>query len=266
MQERALASLEGMEYTSRGWQRQRWLLPEEVPLTVYVNGEEVATLMASPHAPLTLALGFLAGEGWIQSRHEVAAHRVCPETHCVDVWLTHPVPGPVRRVFTSGCTGGLTLDLPDRARPRPLPEIPPVAPHDLMAWMREMQRSARLYRAGRGIHAAGLVLQGQLRHVAEDVGRHNAVDRVRGWTLLQDVDPRGGILLTTGRISVEMALKAARMGCPVVASRTAATSLAVHWARQWGLTLVTYLRGGRFRVYTHPQRLAEARSALPANR
>ncbi len=253
----SLFPVEAWEYRGGTWQRHSRFAPRERPMTVFVNGQEVATLMASPHAPLSLALGFLANEGWIDSLEEVAAHRVCPQGDCVDLWLTHPVPGPIRRVFTSGCVGGQTLNRPDQAGVQPLPDIAPIAPGHLFAWFREMQRPERvpLYHRGRGVHAAGLVRDGRLLLVAEDVGRHNALDRLRGLALLQGVDTRGCVLVTSGRISAEMALKAVRMGCPVAASRTGATGMAVELARRWGLTLVVYVRGERFWIYTHPQRL-----------
>ncbi len=253
----SLYALETWEYRSGRWQRANRFAPMERPLTVFVNGQEAATLMASPHDPLTLALGFVANEGWIASLEEVEIHRVCESQDCVDLWLTHEVPGPVRRVFTSGCTGGQTLNLPTQAEVPHPPEIAPLAPDDLFRWLRDLQRPERapLYHGGRGVHTAGLVQQGRLVLTAEDVGRHNALDRVRGLALLQKMDTRGGILVTTGRISAEMALKAARMGCPVVVSRTAATGLAVDLAQRWGLTLVVYVRGDRFWVYTHPHRI-----------
>ncbi len=254
-QTHALYPLEPWEYRAGTWQRRARWVPVERPLTVYVNGREVATLMASPHDPLVLAVGFIANEGWLAHRRELAATWVCRGGDCVDLWLHHSIPQEVRRVFTSGCSGGQTFHLPEQVQGEPLPPGPRVDVRQLFAWFREMRERARLYLQGQGVHAAGLVVQGRLALVEEDIGRHNAVDRVRGRALLQDLDTRGGVLITTGRISAEMALKAVRMGCPVVASRTAATSLALQVARHWGLTLVTYVRPPRCRVYHGRERL-----------
>lgn len=251
----SLFPLDPKEYRGGRWETVSRFIPVEHPITVYVNGTEVATLMASPHEPLTLGLGFVANEGWMESMDDVEIARVCGAGDCVDLWLRHPIPGPVRRVFTSGCTGGQTLNLPSTAELTPLPDGHPVSPQNLFTWLRELQQRSPLYQQGRGIHGAGLVQNGSLQLVAEDIGRHNALDRLRGMALLQGVDTRGGILLTTGRISAEMALKAARMGCPIVASRTTATSLAVQLARKWNLTLVAYVRGNHFWVYTGAHRL-----------
>jgi len=92
----------------------------------------------------------------------------------------------------------------------------------------------------------------------EDVGRHNTLDKIRGDCFLRGVDTRGGILLTTGRISSEMLNKAAKMGCPIIASRTSPTSLSVRLAQVWNITLVGYLRRGRMLVYANGWRLGLA--------
>jgi len=91
--------------------------------------------------------------------------------------------------------------------------------------------------------------------LAEDVGRHNTIDKVRGACLIEKIDPRDKILLCTGRISSEMINKAARMGCPIVASRTSPTSMSVQLAREWNITLAGYVRREQMKVYAHPERL-----------
>ncbi len=253
---KSLFALKIWEYRSGKWSTDARFIPVEHPITVYVNGRDIVTLMASPHDPLALALGFLANEGWISSMDDVADARVCGSEDCVDLWLRRPIPGSIRRVFTSGCMGGEILSLPSDADISPLPDGEAVSPQSLFRWLRTLQEKAFLYQQGRGIHGAGLVKEGRLVLLTEDIGRHNAVDRLRGRALLEGIDPRGGILLTTGRISAEMALKAARMGCPIVASRTTATALAVELAHRWNLTLVAYVRGNHFWVYTGPHRIA----------
>jgi FdhD protein len=99
--------------------------------------------------------------------------------------------------------------------------------------------------------------------VAEDIGRHNTLDRLRGECLRQGIDSRGMILLSTGRISTEMINKAVKMGCPVVASRTSPTSLTVGLARAWNITLCGYVRRNKMNVYAHPERLVSADYRLP---
>jgi len=109
----------------------------------------------------------------------------------------------------------------------------------------------------RGVHAAGLLdlNNNRLIKVAEDVGRHNSIDKLRGACLLEGISTEGRALLTTGRISSEMLRKGALMGCPVIASRTSPTSLAIEMANSWKITLVGYARHGKLRVYCYPERL-----------
>jgi FdhD protein len=105
------------------------------------------------------------------------------------------------------------------------------------------------------VHTSALFRDARLLSSAEDVGRHNTLDKIRGDCLLRSVETREGILLSTGRISSEMLNKAAKMGCPIVASRTSATSLAVNLARAWNITLVGYLQRGKLLVYANGWRL-----------
>ena len=118
-----------------------------------------------------------------------------------------------------------------------------------------MQQRATLYARSRGVHTAALSDGKEIVVLAEDVGRHNTIDKVRGACLLEQIDPRGKILLCTGRISSEMINKAARMGCPIVASRTSPTSMSVQLAREWNITLAGYVRREQMKVYAHPERL-----------
>lgn len=125
-----------------------------------------------------------------------------------------------------------------------------------------LQTRNSLYARARGVHTAALSDGQQLVVVAEDVGRHNTVDRLRGECLRQGIDPAGMILLATGRVSSEMISKAARMGCPIVASRTSPTSISVGLAREWNITLCGYVRRNRMNVYTHPERLVDGQFVM----
>jgi FdhD protein len=121
--------------------------------------------------------------------------------------------------------------------------------------MGQMAREGSLYRETGGVHACAFARDGHTLIVREDVGRHNAVDKVLGRAWLDRVPTEGGVLLTTGRISYEMAVKAAKARVPVVVSRTAVTELAAEVAATVGLTLVGYARGGKLTVYTNPDRV-----------
>jgi FdhD protein len=237
------------------WQEVEAEVIEEGFLTIFVNGQELAALMCTPREPVQLALGFLANEGFIQSIREVEICYTCQSGDCVDIWLSHPISGePRRKIITSGCGGGLTYtDL--AAYQPPVQADTKIRPEKLADLLAQLQDRDSLYARARGVHTSGLSDGEQLMITAEDVGRHNTIDRLHGECLLQGIDPPGLILLATGRISSEMIHKAARMGCPIVASRTSPTSLSVGLAREWNITLCGYVRRNRMNVYAHPERL-----------
>lgn len=228
---------------------------DERYISIYVNGEELATLMCSPIDHEALTLGFMYNEGVIDALDEVGYLKKNVSGSVVDVFLNHSDFSPPRRlIITSGCSGGITTqDLTKSYLPL---ETDFVTTSDvLMARMRDLQGAARLYKLVRGVHTAIIASTDELLVSAEDVGRHNAVDKVTGKALQAEIDTRDKLLLTSGRISSEMLGKARRMGIPIVASRTAPTSMTVQMAHIWNICVVGYMRRGSMRVYTHPQRL-----------
>lgn len=236
------------------WQPVDGHVIEEVMVSIHVNGQELATIAATPIHQDHLAVGFLANEGLIASRDQIRALHVCPSGTCVDVWLTHDIQPPHRRILTSGCGGGVTFDDLSRTQ-APLDSDTRLCAEALWSLMEQLQGAARLYRRTRGVHTSGLFLSTTMASWGEDVGRHNTLDKIRGDCFLRGLDTRGGILLTTGRISSEMLNKAAKMGCPIIASRTSPTSLSVRLAQAWNITLVGYLRPSRMSVYANGWRL-----------
>ena len=230
---------------------------EEGFVSIFVNGTELATVMCSPREQDRLALGFLCNEGLIDGLDEVRAVHICPSGACVDVWLKRAdFVRPNRLILTSGCGGGVTFD--DLTKTvEPLNTDRTIVPERLSALLIEMQQRATLYARSRGVHTSALADGEKIIAIAEDVGRHNTIDKLRGACLIEQIDPRGLILLCTGRISSEMINKAARMGCPIVASRTSPTSMSVQLAREWNITLAGYVRRDSMRVYAHSERLKD---------
>ncbi len=227
---------------------------DERPLTLLVNDVRWVTLMCTPVQLRELVLGFLSAEGVIASLEEVRRLRIDPEAGLARVELTHPVELPRERILTSGCVGGLTFADLAAVHP-PLGPSPPYTPEQIWRAMADLLAAARLYRRARGVHSAALSDGRRLLAVAEDVGRHNTLDKLRGRALLDGLATRGRLLVSTGRISSEMLHKAAAMGIAVVASRSSPTRLSVALARSWRIALVGYVRRGRMRVYAGPERL-----------
>ena len=220
----------------------------EQPLTVSVNGERFLTLLCSPMKLEALVIGYLWMEKIIQSLDDVVSVTVSPVDGRADVTLRSPVELPTERILTSGCGGGITFRIDHRLFP-PLSSRVRVTPSVLSERMKDLFSAAVHYKESRGIHGAALADEERLLVMAEDVGRHNAVDKVKGEALLQGIATEDRILLSTGRVSSEMLLKAARMGVPIVASRTSPTEMAVALAEQLNVTVCGYVRPESLNVY-----------------
>lgn len=250
----ASRSLIYSQYTAHGITTVEREVVREAPVTVYVNGRELVTFLCTPHNLRYLALGFLYLEGIIGGLDEVALLRVCDEEEMIDVRLTHDVEMPTRRVLTSGCGGGTTFaDL--TAQTSKVDSALKVTPPQVLDLMRQLYQEAELYRATGGVHTSALSDGQQLLVVASDVGRHNTLDKIQGQCLLEGIDTRDRILLTTGRLSAEMLNKAAKMQVPILVSRTSPTDLAVEMAKAWGITLIGYARAEQIQVYSGEERV-----------
>lgn len=234
----------------------------EQPLTVYVDGERFLTLLCTPTMLEALVLGYLWMEKVITGPEEVARLELSVVDGRADVTLTRPVTLPTERILTSGCGGGITFRIDHRLFPRLSSQLT-VRPESLARGMKALFAAAVQYQRSRGIHGAGLWDGERLLVVAEDVGRHNAVDKVKGEALLRDIPTTDRILLSTGRVSSEMLLKAARMGVPVVASRTSPTEMAVALAEQLNVTVCGYVRSGSLNLYAGAALVLDEVAALP---
>ncbi|HEY6838563.1 MAG TPA: formate dehydrogenase accessory sulfurtransferase FdhD [Geobacteraceae bacterium] len=228
----------------------------EYPLVLHVNGRELATLIASPHDLRFLVAGFLRLQGFVESTEDFHLLSVCEDFGVANVRIRAELPERLRPVLTSGCGTGVTFSLESRVSTRAAAGTT-FTPAAIFALMEELARRAEGYRSHGGMHSAAVGdADGDLLLFAEDIGRHNTIDRIAGEALLKGVDLSGLMLVTSGRVSAELAAKAARLGLALVASRTSPTDMAVRMCDEAGITLVGYARGGRFGVYTHEERLA----------
>ena len=230
----------------------------EAPVTLFVNGQEWVTLMCTPSELNYLAVGFLSSEGLISGLSDIALLRVCEEVEGeIHIQLIREANLPSRRVLTSGCGGGVTFaGLADQREPITCSRR--LSPVQVLKLVADLQQASELHNQAGGVHTSALSDGERLLIVAEDVGRHNTLDKILGRCLFTGQDTTGQILLTTGRISTEMLTKAAHMEVPVVISRTSPTDLAVRLARAWGITLVGYVRGGNFNVYSGEWRISDS--------
>ena len=248
-------------------------LAVEEPLEIRVNGTPITVTMRTPGSDVELAQGFLLTEGVITARDDVLTVRYCRGSgddglntyNVLDVTLAAGVELPdvdVTRNFytTSSCgvCGKASLDAVQLiSRHGPGDDPAAVAADTLTAMPEQLRSSQRVFASTGGLHGAALFeVDGTMLAIREDIGRHNAVDKVIGWALEAGRIPLSGtVLLVSGRASFELTQKAVMAGVPVLAAVSAPSSLAVDLASQSGLTLVAFLRRDSMNVYTRPDRV-----------
>ncbi|WP_405806196.1 formate dehydrogenase accessory sulfurtransferase FdhD [Streptomyces sp. NBC_01187] len=250
-------------------------LVAEEPLEIRLNGKPLAVTMRTPGDDFALATGFLASEGVLGTPEELAGIRYCAGAtdegsntyNVVDVRLAPGVPVPditlERNVYTTsscGLCGKASLDAVRTTARWPLEAHHPqgVTPTVLTALPDRLRAAQRVFDRTGGLHAAGLFSpEGELLDLREDVGRHNAVDKLVGRALQQGRLPlRDAVLMVSGRASFELAQKAVMAGIPILSAVSAPSSLAVDLAAETGLTLIGFLRGTSMNIYAGADRLA----------
>lgn len=226
---------------------------------MYMNGFEYAVLMATPTDLKQLTLGFLLGEGAITRATTVERVEIDRREWVVRVQLSGEFDSTRKRgLVTSGCAavalykGAFGLAGVGRVRSRLR-----LGAGEVRKLVSRMIRRCDTYQQTGGIHSAAIAHKGGILLFAEDVGRHNAVDKVIGQAYLDSTELSDKVLLCTGRISSEILIKAARSGLPVVVSRTSPTDLSVRLANKLGITLIGFVRGGNVSIYSGMQRIVD---------
>ena len=242
------------KYSRGKWQPLCSKVISEAGVTLTVNGDVWLSFMCTPSDLEALAVGFLFNEKIIQSRAEIASVHVCASGDNVDVWLDHAVEKPVQWQRTSGCGTGMTRTDADHPVSRPVSAMR-ISPDDLLNCMDLLVRSQTVYHEARGIHSSALSNGRRIFFQVEDIGRHNTLDKLAGFLVLEPVAISPFIILTTGRVSSEMLNKSARIGADVVLSRTSPTTRSIQQADLSGITLIGYARRTELYVYSHPERL-----------
>lgn len=232
----------------------------ETPLTVFVNGKELITLVTTGDANRELAVGFLLAEGFLSEPGDIGMIRQDDEAGIMEIELGGDLKLAEKlwekRTITSGCGKGATFySVLDSLQSRPIASGLTVTPGQVHALMKELNARSDLYRATHGVHNCALADPDRILVFRDDIGRHNAVDKIRGHCFLEGIDLADRILITTGRLSSEIVIKVAKMGLPVLVSRSAPTSLAVELARKVGMSLVGGVKGGKMVVFCGEERI-----------
>ncbi|TKB06298.1 formate dehydrogenase accessory sulfurtransferase FdhD [Desulforhopalus sp. IMCC35007] len=227
----------------------------ESPYSIALNDETIGSSMVLPVALEEFGAGFLFGQGYIKKPEEVREVIVCPEGR-IAVFADVDVSEPKEVIITSGCggTGKISKEMLEGAF-EPLAECTITFP-EIADFIRQSLQYSPLGPQTHCVHGCGFWQDGKLQVYYEDVGRHNAVDKVLGAILLGKITPRGAIY-TTGRLTSDMVLKCARIGIPIIMSRTAPSSLGLAIARRAGATLAAYARPDRLNIFHAPQRIVK---------
>ncbi|WHZ34600.1 formate dehydrogenase accessory sulfurtransferase FdhD [Sagittula sp. MA-2] len=231
---------------------------EERPLTIYLNGQEIVTAMTIGDYPEYLALGFLRNQGMLGTEETVTRVDYDEELEVVVVRTASQTTYEEKvkkKTRTSGCAVGTVFgDMMEGLQGLTLPAAE-VRTSWLYALSKKINTTPSLYLESGAIHGTVLCQQDRPLVYMEDVGRHNAVDKIAGWMLSEGVSGADKILYTTGRLTSEMVIKCALMGIPVLASRSGFTAWGVEIARETGLTCIGRLRGRRFLCLSGEERL-----------
>ncbi len=242
-----------LRVTERGWSRLEDVVVGEFSLTIILNGQELVTLLCSPSSLQYLAVGFLLSEGLIKGKDDIKKLIVDDQREVVEVEAEESIglasQLSSRRLVTSGGGRGV-----GSTPPRVESDIN-ISARQVSALMDEFSRCSAVFKATGGIHSAALCNADSIMVFSEDIGRHNAIDKIFGQCLLEDMPTEGCLIITSGRVSSEILLKVARRNIPLLISKAAPTDLGVKLANDLGVTLIGFARGKRMNIYTHERRL-----------
>jgi FdhD protein len=244
-----------------GRRSQEDLVIREHALTITLNDRQFVTMLCTPSHLEALGLGFLISEGIIRSMEDVESLSLSDDNSELKVYVKGDMKLVeelfAKRAVTSGCgRGSIFYSALDALDFRQVSSDMKVPADSIVRLANEVQSMSKLFKFTGGAHAAALCDKDKVLIFKEDIGRHNAVDKVLGECLMERIETDGKMLLTSGRISSEMLLKAVRSEIPVVASRSAPTSLAVQFAEKAGVTLIGFVRGRRMNIYSNDHRIA----------
>jgi FdhD protein len=232
----------------------------EIGFTLNVNEKQIVTLLCTPTELDAMAVGFLLSEGILKDPESLLDVQVNEKTFTVSATLAD-LPDDIdatfhKKTITSGCGRGITFtDASNLKNLEPNKSLLRVSAEEIQVLLKEFRSISELFMKTGGVHSAALADRQCIKLFSEDIGRHNAVDKLIGKAFLAGIPVEDKILLSSGRISGEIMTKVIRNRIPVMISRTAPTCMSITYAEDHGVTLIGFARGRRMNVYTHPQRI-----------
>ena len=231
------------------------LVVVEYPFTIFIDDEEIITLLCTPKSLKELTLGFLFSESFIESLDVVDKIQINEEKGRAYVYLkerknfNEKLHG--KRTITSGCGKGTVFyNVLDSFKSKRVEKAIYLDIESVVNLMKEFNHKSELFLSTGGVHSCALCDKDKILYFEEDIGRHNALDKILGNAFIDDLDLKDKIVLTSGRISSEMLIKVAKRGIPAVVSRSAPTSLAIDMARELNILLIGFARGEKMNIYT----------------
>ncbi|MBA7622525.1 Sulfur carrier protein FdhD [subsurface metagenome] len=237
------------------------VVAREFPLTIILNNKELVTLLCSPKDLNYLAVGFLSSEGLLKGKDEIKKLVVDGRRGVVRVETSEDRALAdeliFKRLITSGCGRGASFySAADAQNQAKIESKIKISAGEVLSLVRDFQHQSQLYRTTGGVHSAALCDARNILVFSEDIGRHNAIDKIFGECLLKDIPTDERLVVTSGRISSEILLKVARRNIPIIVSKSAPTDLGVKLADDLGITLLGFVRGKRINAYTNDWRIA----------
>jgi len=249
-----------LKFTEKGSSSIEDVVAKEFPLIIILNNQQLVTLLCSPANLRYLAVGFLFSEGFLKSKNEIK--KIMVDDRRGVVWVETEKGEELaddvlpERFITSGCGRGTSFYSAADAQGQVKVESQiKISALEVLALVSEFQHRSQVYRATGGVHSAALCDNKDILVFSEDIGRHNAVDKIFGECVLNDIATDDHIIITSGRVSSEILLKVAKRNVPIIVSKSAPTNLGVRLADALGVTLVGFARGKRMNVYTHDWRI-----------
>ena len=242
-----------------GKENKKDVVTDEIFLTIHLNEQELVTLLCSPGNQKELSAGFLYSAGMITSLNDIESIFINKKNMTSHITLKEKdVSTDVifKRFYTSGCGSGLIFyNVHDLASRKVIETNGKIHHEKITELMKTFEKKSILYKKTGGVHSAALSDGENIIAFNEDIGRHNAIDKIIGEALYKNLNMEELIVLTSGRISSEVMFKVQKMGSAVIISRGAPTGLAVQLADKWNVTLVGFVRGHRMNVYTAKERI-----------
>jgi FdhD protein len=249
-----------LKLTEKGRSNIEDVVAKESPLTIILNNQELVTLLCSPKDLKYLAVDFLSSEGFLRSKDEINKIIVDNEMGVVrletveDREFTQDV--LFKRIISSGCGRGASFYSAADAASQKVESQMKILADEIFMLVNEFQHSSEVYLSTHGVHSAALCDNKSILVFSNDIGRHNAIDKIFGRCLLEDILTNDRMIITSGRVSSEILHKVAKRGIPIIISISAPTNLGVRIADNLGITLIGSVRGKKMNVYTHDRRIA----------